>query len=52
MPQITKEQLAEALRDWDNEANAGNWPARDDDARFEDSAQWLLDRIAEKQATN
>lgn len=42
-----KSILSEALRRWDEDAKAGNFPERTDDERFDDSAQSLLDYMAE-----
>lgn len=40
--EITREGLAKALRQWDEEAKANNWPNRDNPERFHENADYLL----------
>ncbi len=42
---ITREQLAEALKIWDEESQANNWPARTDEQRHLDNADYLLEKM-------
>lgn len=44
---ITKGQLADALRRWDEQAKAENWPDRADPDRFADAADHLFGLINE-----
>ena len=47
---VTKEMLAAALRKWDADAKAGQYPDRTDEQRFDDSAQTLLDYMRDAEA--
>lgn len=40
---ITRSDLEQALRHWDQAADEGDWQDRADDARFADSAKFLFD---------
>lgn len=44
---ITRGQLADALRKWDEDAKSENWAARTDPDRFADSADYLFDVLSE-----
>lgn len=41
-PTISKAELTEALRQWEADAAANNWPDRTDDARFADNADYIF----------
>lgn len=43
---ITRTQLTEALRKWDQEAKSENWPERTDPQRFADSAEYLFSALS------
>lgn len=45
---VTKEKLAAALKQWDEEAAAKSWAPRSDDTRFDDAARYLLQLIAKQ----
>jgi hypothetical protein len=47
---ITRGALINALRDWEKEAKAGSWSARDDYMRFTDSADYLLAKMCGPEA--
>jgi hypothetical protein len=42
VPAITKTELAEALKKWEAEAAANNWPDRTDPERFADNADYIF----------
>lgn len=44
---FTKEQLAAALKAWENDSATGDWAARDDEQRFDDSADYLIAKMQE-----
>lgn len=39
---ISRDQLASALRQWDNDAKENAWPDRSDDDRHRDNADYLF----------
>lgn len=47
---ITHPDLTAALKDWDAESRANSWPTRTDPARFEQAADYLIDKIAQAKA--
>lgn len=44
---ITRGQLADALRKWDEQAKAENWAERSDPDRYADSADFLFGKLKE-----
>lgn len=40
--EITRSQLIAALKQWEADASAEDWPARTDDERYADTADYLL----------
>ena len=47
---VTTSDLAAACREWDAEAKAKGFAQRADDARFKDTATYLLDKVVAIQA--
>lgn len=48
---ITRTQLAEALREWDEEAKREGWPRRLDSERFSDTADFLFEKLQKNQVS-
>lgn len=42
---VSKADLAAALKSWDAEAKAATWPDRTDEARFSETADYLMDKV-------
>lgn len=42
---ITRSDLEQALRAWEAESTAGEWPERSDDERFRDNADYLFAKL-------
>lgn len=42
---VSRADLAAALKDWDEEARAKAFPQRTDSERFDDTANYLMDKV-------
>ena len=42
---INRGELADALQEWEAEADANDWPQRTDSARHTDNADYLFDKM-------